>query len=409
MNWILSLTRISAWALMFAWGIASAQMLTPPANAQDQAMQQQLLEGMQLLRAGKIQDAIRQRFDVVINYYEQTYRKSQTRVYSSRSMPESLMYMLDKGKAKEQADSDAAVYSSNWGDAYYLKAYALIELKQTTEAKTALLAAVALAPYNAQYLGELGNLNLMERDWVSAKKIFEDAEKAAREFSPADTKTTELTRALRGQGFVLIETNRLDEAEARYRASLEADANDTRARTQLAYIQQRRTAAVAGQLASTSIRPTVNLVTIEQAWSAAEAQNADPAAQGYARKWTLGGSIWNDNGIQKRAVLPSEKAILECVTAIFPAPESARMVFALDEKGVVTTTFSDQTGYVGECMQSKLQGHRMPSPPKAPFYLCTQYQKQGDTGSITAGCGPRHVATVCERQGTSTSCTVVQK
>lgn len=148
---------------------------------------------------------------------------------------------------------------------------------------------------------------------------------------------------------------------------------------------------------------------VDQAWKAAEAQNADPAAQSYSRKWVPAGAIWNDNGVQRRVTMPEEKALLECVTAVFPAPQSARLVFALDEKGVVTRAFSDQTGYSAECIQSRLPGHRVPPPPKAPFYLCTQYTKRGDSGSVTTGCGPRPLSTSCERKGTTSTCSVYQR
>ena len=163
------------------------------------------------------------------------------------------------------------------------------------------------------------------------------------------------------------------------------------------------------QTASSASASTTPPENIDQAWKAAEAQNADAAAQAYSRKWVPAGAIWNDNGVQRRATMPEEKALLECVTAVFPSPTSARMVFALDEKGVVTKAFSDQTGYPAECIQSRLTGHRVPPPPKAPFYLCTQYTKRGDSGSVTTGCGPRPLSTSCERKGTTSTCSVYQR
>lgn len=410
MNWILNLGRILLCCVVFMCSISTAQTTTPDAaNTETQNMQQQLLQGVQLLQSGRIQESISQRFDPVITYYEQTYRQVERRVYSARTQVESLMYLVEIANSNESPRPGAAVYSSNWGDAYYLKAYALIELKRLPEAKTALQAAIALGPRNAKYLGELGNLHLMERDWTAAKKIFDDAEKAAREFSPANVKTTELTRALRGQGFVLIEIDELDEAEKRYRASLEVDANDTRAKNQLAYITQRRAAALQGPVGIPTSTFNGNLATIGQAWQAAETQNSDPVARAYVRQWTAGSAAWNDNGVQRRVVMPHEKAIAECVTAVFAPPESARMVFTLDEKGLVVGTISDQMGYVAECIQSKLMGHRVPTPPKSPYYLCTLYQKRGDTGSLTSGCGPGHLATICEAKGTTTSCSVYQR
>lgn len=410
MHSILRATRIALLAASLVCGMTWAQAPVN-INAQDEAVLQQLLQGAQLLRGGKIQEAITQGFDPVIEYYERTYRNSKSRVYSSRSLQESMFYLLSayNAHAQGQPDADAAVYSENWGNAYYLKAYALIEIKQLPAAKAALQAAIALAPRNAQFLGELGTLHLIERDWDAAMKIFASAETAAREFSSKELRAKELTLALRGQGFVLIETNQLEEAEKRYFSSLEIDPNDKRARGQLAYIQQRQTAAQAGPLRGPLSKLAGDIVTIAQAWSAAEAQNADPLAQDYARQWGSGGGIWNDNGIQKRAVMPQEKAMLECITAHSPAPESVRMVFTLDEQGLVAQTFTDQTGYVAECIQTKLSGHRVPVPPKVPYYFCAQYQKRGDSGNATAGCGPQHFVRICERKATSISCTVSQR
>lgn len=157
---------------------------------------------------------------------------------------------------------------------------------------------------------------------------------------------------------------------------------------------------------SSSLNSAATIDNIDQAWKAAEAQNADPKAQAYARQWTFGSSAtWNDNGIRKMVVMPHERAILECVTAVFPTPTSAKLVFALDEKGQVTRAFSDQTGYSAQCIQSKLVGHRVPAPPTAPFYLCTQYQKRGESGSTTTSCGPRPSPVACESKGTTTTCT----
>ncbi len=158
-------------------------------------------------------------------------------------------------------------------------------------------------------------------------------------------------------------------------------------------------------LGCTGFASATDVQSVDQAWSAAETQNADPKAQAYASRWGFPGApLWNDNGVQRVAVMPHDKALLECVTAVFPTPTSAKLVFELDAKGLVTRAFSDQTGYAAECIQSKTVGHRVPPPPTAPFYLCTKYEKRGESGSRTTTCGGRPVSNDCESHGTSTTC-----
>jgi Flp pilus assembly protein TadD len=51
------------------------------------------------------------------------------------------------------------------------------------------------------------------------------------------TKTINLTRAWRGQGYCLVEQGKLNEAEAMYRKCLALDPKDNKARGELEYIQ----------------------------------------------------------------------------------------------------------------------------------------------------------------------------
>src|SRR4029079_18373223 len=124
-------------------------------------------------------------------------------------------------QAASAGKSKAEVISGNWGYAYYLKGYVLIELQRVGEAKGALQRAAALAPQNAQFLSELAHVFEAEKDWTQALQLYQRAEAAAKEFSPSNSKNGELSRARRGQGYVLVELKRWDEAEQRYRQCLE--------------------------------------------------------------------------------------------------------------------------------------------------------------------------------------------
>jgi Flp pilus assembly protein TadD len=75
-----------------------------------------------------------------------------------------------------------------------------------------------------------------------AQKMFEQAEAAAKEFSPPDAKNKELSRAWRGLGYVYVEQGRWDDAEKIYLQCLALDRNDRRAQNELNYVRSQRPA-----------------------------------------------------------------------------------------------------------------------------------------------------------------------
>lgn len=203
-----------------------------PVSEEDKAATQMLSEGSRLLQSKKAIEAIQQ-FDKVIAIYEERFKDEKARLFCARSLVESLMYLAEAMNAK----TNAKVVSANWAYGYYLKAYALIELWRISEAKSNSERALSLSPRNSQFLSELGNLYLQERDWPQALRTFQLAEAAAKEFSPPDSKNIELSRALRGLGYVYVEQGKLDEAEKVYHQCLELDSKDSKALNELRYIQ----------------------------------------------------------------------------------------------------------------------------------------------------------------------------
>lgn len=211
-------------------------------NPEDVALGQQLTAGMQLLQLRQPDRAITDYFDKVIAAYELRYKDEKFRPYTGRTRVERLLYLLQAANAKEEPKRGAVIVAQHWSDAWYLKGYALVELKRPAEARSALEAALALAPRNSQYLGELGTVYLGQRDWPQAQKIFEQAEAAAKEFSPPEVKNKELSRAWRGLGYVYVEQGRWDDAEQIYLKCLELDRNDRRAQNELNYVRAQRPA-----------------------------------------------------------------------------------------------------------------------------------------------------------------------
>jgi tetratricopeptide (TPR) repeat protein len=202
------------------------------APVDEKTFAQFLSEGAQLVQSRKPIEAISY-FDKVIAGYEDAYKSEEAKLYCARWQVETVMYLLEAAKAK----TSAKVVSANWAYAYYLKAYALLELGRIGEAKELLGRAIALSPRNSQFLSEMGNIYQREQNWPKALETFQAAEAAAREISPQDQKVLDQSRALRGLGYVFVEQRKLDEAEKVYRQCLELDSKDSRALNELRYIQ----------------------------------------------------------------------------------------------------------------------------------------------------------------------------
>ncbi|MGE5490300.1 MAG: tetratricopeptide repeat protein [Actinomycetota bacterium] len=231
------LIRTALLVVLLAIGLPAWCEESPAAgNTQDTSGTQQINDGYRLLITRKPREAI-EIFERVAASYEERFKDDNARFFSARTQTESLVYLMETAASKK---GSAKVVSANWAYAYYLKAYALVELGNIAEAKPSLERALALSPRNSQFLAELGNIYQREKDWKSAQGTFELAEAAAKEFSPPDVKNVELSRAWRGLGYVYIEQNRLDDAEGMYRRCLELDKNDARALNELRYIEKLR-------------------------------------------------------------------------------------------------------------------------------------------------------------------------
>jgi tetratricopeptide (TPR) repeat protein len=201
----------------------------------------ELDEVSRLIRAGKMPEAL-VLADAVIQSYEDRYRRGKRQVFSSRSPAESQAYLSEVGRTPSpgKEPTEAGMYPSTWGDAYYLKSFILTELKRPAEARKAIDAAVALAPHNAAYRAELGQLLLKDKAWDEAAREFKRAEADARDFSPGSVRNRELARAMRGQAFVMVEKKDLDGAEKVYNEAAKLDPNDRTAPSELRYIAQLR-------------------------------------------------------------------------------------------------------------------------------------------------------------------------
>lgn len=198
--------------------------------------------------------------DAVIAGYAQRYPQGRTRWYSASSEAEAARYRSIDAVARDPAYDRAEAMVNVWGEAYHVKAYALVEQAlaehdpKTVKAASNLptldpaLAARAmqtlaeglvLQPYHVRMRNELGYLEQSLGQSQQALETFRMAELAAQD--PKDDEArANLTRAMRGVGFALIELDRLDEAEAKYREVLRIDPDDDKAKHELRYIEDVR-------------------------------------------------------------------------------------------------------------------------------------------------------------------------
>jgi tetratricopeptide (TPR) repeat protein len=173
--------------------------------------------------------------DTVINAFNAHYGSSRQKIFCARSPEESLGLLMKAPVDK----NNAMVLSFTWSDAYFMKAYALQDLRRLGEAKTILQQALKLSPFNAQYLAELGEINALEKNWSKAEQLYREAEDNA-PLSPPEARAGDLARARRGLAYVLVELGKLDEAEKKYQQCIAANPNNTKAKAELQYVREQK-------------------------------------------------------------------------------------------------------------------------------------------------------------------------
>jgi tetratricopeptide (TPR) repeat protein len=230
MQWLLVLCLVAPFC-----AIAGEQT----AESGEPAQLARLMQARELTSTGRHDDAIAL-IDQTLAYYAQKYPEGATRWYVARTPEETLLYLAGvAAEQKPQGKSGAMALDVLWADAHYMKAYALYELDQLDAARESLAQALHLTPRNSRYRSELGNVHQTRQEWDEARRHYEAAEADA-EFSPADQRVADLTRAKRGIGFVMIEQGNLDAAEAKFKECLVLDPGDRGAQNELTYIAQLR-------------------------------------------------------------------------------------------------------------------------------------------------------------------------
>jgi len=191
-------------------------------------------EGMQLIIDGRIREAVEGPFDDIIRRYETQYGNSDTKIYSARGATDGLTYMMMAATAKPPVAAKAV--GPAWAMAYWARGYAYNEMARYDDAIVELNKALALAPMDAQYTMELAFAHQQKRDWEQALALYQSAFAYA-ELSAADIPEMQC-KALRGQGYNLVELHRFDEAKTAYSECLKLKPDEPKSLGELQYIEQ---------------------------------------------------------------------------------------------------------------------------------------------------------------------------
>jgi len=218
--------------LSLAW---SQKALTAAPVSQTANVSQEMTLGLSYIQLKQPAAAI-PHFDNVIASFESKFNDPATAYFSARTQKESINYMMNAARLTSGQKKKAEVLSSEWAYSYFYKSYALTELGRFSESLDNLKKAIDLSPQNSQFISELAYLYQTQKNWTTALGLFNLSASAAMDYSPSETRDAELTKAVRGVGYVDVELGRLDEAESMYRNCLEIDPNDTKASEELRYI-----------------------------------------------------------------------------------------------------------------------------------------------------------------------------
>lgn len=160
------------------------------------------------------------------------------RVYSGQTLSMVMSNMLSAA-AEHVGAVDIGPY---YGRALFFKGFALINLGRTPEAGAFLDRAVAVSPADSQFLCEDASWHARNGDTTGGLALYQRCE-AENGNMPEGARLRLKAVSLRGQGYVLIDLDRLDEAEAKYRASLAIEPDNAIALGDLQVIAQRKAAA----------------------------------------------------------------------------------------------------------------------------------------------------------------------
>lgn len=211
----------------------AAPPAAPPATAAEapapSADDIRLATAAQMVASGQPAEAV-VLADQIIASMEAAYPRRDDKVYfSAQSMAETLLYATMASAVKK----NAIVLNGTGGTAYFLKAFALVDLNRGDQALTWLDKAIGLSPMNAQFLAERAEWYKSRRQWKKAFADFETARSSA-DLAPDDVRVAWQGRAIRDMAFVKVEQGKFGDAGRLLNEALRLNPSDQRARADLA-------------------------------------------------------------------------------------------------------------------------------------------------------------------------------
>lgn len=213
---------------------ATAQQASASSTPSAQLEGDTLAKAVAEIKASNPQKAI-DLLDSVIAGVERDLATEKRNVYCGLSSTETLAYMAQAAAVKH----DAVAIVPTLCDALFLKAFALVDLERVDAAQALFQRLTVLAPLHSQYHSELGNTYRLQKKWAAGLEAYENAESNAA-FGDKDEQPMRQCVALRGQGFILVEQGKWDEAEKAYRKCLKIIPNEPKSLGELGYIKEHR-------------------------------------------------------------------------------------------------------------------------------------------------------------------------
>ena len=229
-RWIAAVCALAGW---------SGALAAPPApDGGDRVLDRHIAmvaQAEDLLRTQRAQEALPIAAAVIRETDARLTGEKRT-VYSGQSTEMVLANMLAAAARKQ----DAVDVGPPLGRALFVEGYALIDLGRRAEAGPFLDRAVTVSPSNPEYLCEAAAWHAERHELDVARDLYERCGASSGFAGAGPGKARMLAIAERGQGYVLIEQGRYDEAEAIYRQRLNTEPGDEKSRTELRYIQDQR-------------------------------------------------------------------------------------------------------------------------------------------------------------------------
>ena len=214
------------------------------AGVDDEAAQKEVVAAARMINDGQVMAAMDGPLTEVVNRYEKAYANETRKVYSARGTTQALLYMaLYTGESKNTSDRSGAIaIGPAWAMAYWARGYGYAEMARYPEAEAELKKALSLSPMDAQYTMELAYVFQAEHRMDDALELY----KTGVGLVPLtdgwdDAMKNEFTcKGWRGQGYVLAEMQRYDEAEQAYRECMKVIPGEPKSQGELGWIAEQR-------------------------------------------------------------------------------------------------------------------------------------------------------------------------